>query len=131
MRATQGTAAGFLIASLAVVSNALPVKRATSDVNNDNTAAGVLFPSISWVSLTHSSVIDQLVLNFALNLENAEVAFYESGLSKYSEQDFESAGLSTDVRGRIQQIYDNEKAHAQLLTEALGANASQPCNYSL
>lgn len=44
------------------------------------------------------------MLNFALNLEQLENAFYAGALVKYSEADFASAGLPPHARGRFAEV---------------------------
>ncbi|KAJ6581852.1 ferritin-like domain-containing protein, partial [Mycena capillaripes] len=73
---------------------------------------------------------DTTVLNFALTLEHLENAFYSGALKKFSEADFQSAGLSSWSRGRFVQVAQHEAAHVAFLSKALGDKATQPCNYS-
>lgn len=76
---------------------------------------------------------DLQILNFALALEHLEVAFYQQGLSNFTEQHFLDAGYPGWTRGRYEQILDHEKTHVDFLTAAItaaGAKAVQPCSYS-
>ncbi|KAJ3980777.1 ferritin-like domain-containing protein [Lentinula detonsa] len=77
-----------------------------------------------------SSIDDTVVLNYALTLEYLESAFYTGALSNFTEDDFTNDGLPQWARGRFEQIAAHEQAHVQLLSSALGANATQACNYS-
>lgn len=74
---------------------------------------------------------DEMILNFALTLEHLENAFYAEGLAKFDEAAFAAAGLPSFARGRIAQISQNEATHVETLEGILGADATQPCNYSL
>ncbi|KAJ4477146.1 ferritin-like domain-containing protein [Lentinula aciculospora] len=79
---------------------------------------------------TTSTIDDTVVLNYALTLEYLEAAFYSGALSNFSQDDFVNDGLPEWSRGRFEQIAAHEQAHVQLLSGALGANATQACNYS-
>ncbi|KAI0357741.1 hypothetical protein OH77DRAFT_1295083 [Trametes cingulata] len=69
------------------------------------------------------------LMQFALTLEHLESSFFSGGLSKYSTSDFTNAGYPSWVRGRFQQIADNEAAHVAFLQEELGSNAPAACTY--
>lgn len=104
--------------------SARPVKRAssngrTSELIQQRTCELNMFPS------------DEMILNFALTLEHLENAFYAEGLAKFDETAFAAAGLPSFARGRIAQISQNEATHVETLKGILGADATQPCNYSL
>ncbi len=71
------------------------------------------------------------ILNFALTLEHLEVAFYTQGLNKFNATDFKTAGLPDFARGRFEEILQNEQAHVDALSSALGPNATNPCLYNL
>ncbi|KAL0570538.1 hypothetical protein V5O48_011420 [Marasmius crinis-equi] len=76
---------------------------------------------------------DANILNFALSLEHLEYAFYNQGLSKFSDNDFQNGGQSKSVGGWYRQILFNEQTHVQTLQETLSkmkVTAVQPCNYS-
>lgn len=73
-------------------------------------------------------------LNFALILEQFHYAFYSHALSIFSDDDFKNAGYPSWVRGRFQQILDNERVHKDFLQSAIAAAGSehvQPANYDL
>lgn len=71
-------------------------------------------------------------MQFSLNVENLESAFLAGGLAKYSAADFTTAGLTTAVRGRFQQIADSEALHVTYLTKAIGTDdAPVACTYDL
>ncbi|KAF9555880.1 hypothetical protein CPC08DRAFT_111626 [Agrocybe pediades] len=76
---------------------------------------------------------DRQYLNFALFVAQLEFAFFERGLSRYSEEDFRRAGYPNWVRGRYQQIKEHEKIHLNFLESAVttsGVENVQPCNYN-
>lgn len=75
--------------------------------------------------------LDVDVLNYALTLEHLENAFYTGGLEKYNDQAFQDAGYPSWVRKRYLEIAAHEAAHVAILNSTLGANATQPCTYSL
>ncbi|KAI0340377.1 hypothetical protein BDW22DRAFT_417322 [Trametopsis cervina] len=75
-------------------------------------------------------ITDEVVLNFALTLEHLENAFYSQGLAKLDAAAFAKAGFAPWVRNRFVQIGQHEATHVQELKSLLGANATQPCNYT-
>ncbi|KAJ3739099.1 ferritin-like domain-containing protein [Lentinula detonsa] len=81
-------------------------------------------------SKSSSTINDTAILNLALTLEHLENAFYSGALSSFTADDFTNDGLPVWARGRFEQIASHEQAHVQLLSNALGASATQPCNYS-
>ncbi|KAI0027668.1 ferritin-like domain-containing protein [Vararia minispora EC-137] len=74
--------------------------------------------------------VDVQILNYALTLEHLENAFYSGGLANYSQDDFAKAGFAPFVRGRFEQIAAHEASHVALLQQALGDQATHPCNYT-
>ena len=72
-----------------------------------------------------------MIVNYALGLEHLENAFYKLGLYLFDEDAFAAAGLPSFARGRIAQIAQNEANHVTTLEGILGADATQPCTYSL
>ncbi|KDQ58808.1 hypothetical protein JAAARDRAFT_193326 [Jaapia argillacea MUCL 33604] len=77
-----------------------------------------------------NGITDFDVLNFALTLEHIEDAFYTGALAKYSEADFEAAGLPKYARGRFVEIGEHERSHVEFLSGVLGNQATQPCTYT-
>ena len=75
--------------------------------------------------------LDTTILNYALTLEHLENAFYSGGLGQFNDQAFKDAGLASWVRPRFLEIAAHEATHVTALSSALGANATQPCTYSL
>lgn len=134
-----GAAASLFAASLPL-GRAVPVKR--DDTSTDSQFHCILQCSSLFI-LTDSLFVvlldfffpndlgDLTVLNFALTLENLEVAFYHTALATFSEADFEAAGYEDWVRGRFVEIMENEQTHQRVLTEALGGIAAKPCVYTL
>jgi hypothetical protein len=87
-------------------------------------------PSLSTLSWL-TSVPDTTILNYALTLEHLENAFYSTALAQFDDAAFAAAGMPAWARGRFVQIGEHEQAHVAFLTQVLGDNATQPCNYSL
>ncbi|KAF8882249.1 ferritin-like domain-containing protein [Infundibulicybe gibba] len=102
----------------------------------------MIFSALSLFSITqvayalpakHDGPTDGDILNFLLTLEYMESAFYEGGLAKCSEDDFQHAGLPSWVRPRYEQIAAHEKVHVKFLQGALakaGIQAVEPCAYN-
>ena len=70
------------------------------------------------------------MLQFALTLENLESTFYNQALDRFDEQAFANAGYEPWVRGRFEQIREHQQMHVDVLTQALGSDAPQPCTYN-
>ena len=62
--------------------------------------------------------------------KQADVEFSSQALQKYSAQDFQDAGFPDWVRGRVNEVMMHEMSHVTLLTNALGNDAVQACEYS-
>ncbi|KAK1226432.1 hypothetical protein PQX77_010593 [Marasmius sp. AFHP31] len=69
-------------------------------------------------------------LNLALNQEWIELDLFHFGLAKFSEEEFEDAGLDAEDRYLIEYMADQEVGHAIALSNILGPTAAKPCNYS-
>ncbi|KAF8069907.1 ferritin-like domain-containing protein [Lyophyllum atratum] len=72
---------------------------------------------------------DRTILNFALTLEHLENAFYKWGLQRWSQSDFDRAGLPEGARQQFIEIGENESAHVDFLTGLLGPGATRACTY--
>lgn len=75
--------------------------------------------------------IDVTVLNFALNLEHLQDAFYAGALKQFDANAFKQAGFPSWARGRFAEIGQHEAAHVAFLTETLGDKATKACTYKL
>ncbi|UOH81249.1 hypothetical protein LQV05_003917 [Cryptococcus neoformans] len=73
---------------------------------------------------------DTDTLQYALTLEHLENNFYSTALKNMDTQAFADAGFPTWVRNRFEQIAAHEASHVPVLSDALGADATQPCEYS-
>lgn len=63
-------------------------------------------------------------------VEWIELDLFHYGLSQYSAQDFEAAGLSAEDRFLIEFMANQEIGHATILSNILGPSAPQQCNYN-
>ena len=73
-------------------------------------------------------------LNLAFHLEHFLTAFFQHGLSKYSDKDFIRAGYPDWVRPRYVQVLEHKKTHKEFLESALTAAGSElvkPCTFEL
>lgn len=74
---------------------------------------------------------DITILNYALVLENVQIALYGLAL-KFDTQEFIAGGLPGSLRDSFVQMSAAETAHVALLTRALGSNpVTRPCIYNL
>ncbi|GAW06807.1 hypothetical protein LENED_008757 [Lentinula edodes] len=94
------------------------------------TVSAFVTPQVRDGSSSSSTIDDTTILNYALTLEYLESAFYTGALSSFSQDDFTNDGLPEWARGRFEQIAAHEQAHVELLSNALGSNATQACTYS-
>ncbi|KAF9479898.1 hypothetical protein BDN70DRAFT_662439 [Pholiota conissans] len=72
-------------------------------------------------------------LNLALLLEELLVAFFERGLSRYTQEAFVNAGYPVWVRGRYVQILEHERIHRDFIRSAIvsaGGEYVRPCQYN-
>ncbi|CAE6438405.1 unnamed protein product [Rhizoctonia solani] len=81
---------------------------------------------------TVKSPFDYESINLALNQEWIELDLFRYGLERFSEQEFEDAGLNEDDRYLIEFMAEQEIGHARALGNLLGGpeNASKPCKYT-
>ncbi|TBU47197.1 ferritin-like domain-containing protein [Dichomitus squalens] len=89
-------------------------------------AAAFIASAVGVPTLSQSDIS---LLQFALTLEHLENAFYTGALQKYSDNDFEAAGLSSKIRGRYEQILEHEREHENILEVVLGVDAVARCEY--
>jgi Ferritin-like domain len=76
------------------------------------------------------SDFDYQSLALALYQEWIELDLFHNGLARFSEEEFEEAGLTAEDRFLIQFMADQESGHATLITNILGANAPVQCTYN-
>ncbi|CAD6578084.1 MAG: hypothetical protein ASARMPREDX12_008630 [Alectoria sarmentosa] len=72
------------------------------------------------------------ILQYALTLEHLENTFYKGGIESMSEQDFMTAGFSSQYYTNLKYIAHDEEQHVELLTSALmtaGAKPVAACTY--
>ncbi|KAF5374558.1 hypothetical protein D9757_010164 [Collybiopsis confluens] len=101
-------------------------KVSTSSTNSSSSS------SASTSSNSYEFATDATLLNYALTLEQIQVAFYTQGLKIFSQDAFAKAGFAPAVRAKYEQILSHEKSHVALLQEALqslGESAVQECVY--
>lgn len=68
-------------------------------------------------------------INLALNQEWIELDLFHYGLSKFSVEEFEAAGINAEYRFLIEFMADQEVSHATVLSNMLGPQAAKPCKY--
>lgn len=92
----------------------------------------VIFYTLQRIFLTKAfSILDTVILNYALTLEHLENAFYSGALAQFDAKAFEDADLPPWARRRFEEVAAHEATHVQALSNALGDKATQPCTYSL
>ncbi|TFK27483.1 Rds1 protein [Coprinopsis marcescibilis] len=69
-------------------------------------------------------------LNLALNQEWIELDLFHYGLARFSEQEFEAAGLTAEDRYLIQYMAEQEVGHATLISNMLGGRGAKQCTYT-
>lgn len=62
--------------------------------------------------------------SLALYQEYIELDLFHNGLAKFSDEDFENAGLNAEDRYLIQFMADQEVGHANMITNILGRESS-------
>ncbi|KAK9899226.1 hypothetical protein P389DRAFT_202165 [Cystobasidium minutum MCA 4210] len=76
------------------------------------------------------SEFDYASLNLALYQEYIELDLFNYGLKRFSDAEFEEAGVTADYRSIIQYMANQETGHAQLVTNMLGPGAAKACTYN-
>lgn len=76
------------------------------------------------------SDFDYQSLLVGLNQEYIELDLFNYGLAKFSDKDFEEAGLSSADREMIHFMSIQEIGHAELISNMLGESAPTRCNYT-
>lgn len=76
------------------------------------------------------SAFDFQSLNLALNQEWIELDLFYKGLEMFTLEDFQAAGLNSEDRELIEFMAEQERGHAQLITNMLGPHAAKECNYT-
>ncbi|KAF4616825.1 hypothetical protein D9613_008237 [Agrocybe pediades] len=130
--------AGSLPSPVGGLASSVPQTPSTPSVPRDGSAfiSKLVFPPNLPLNIRgddNYENTDRQYLNFALFVAQLEFAFFERGLSRYSEEDFRRAGYPNWVRGRYQQIKEHEKIHLNFLESAVttsGVENVQPCNYN-
>jgi len=74
--------------------------------------------------------LDTIILQYALTLEHLENNFYTQELGKYSAVQFAEAGFPAGVYERLSEVSRDEATHVEVLSSALGANATKACSYN-
>lgn len=62
--------------------------------------------------------------------EYVELDLFQDGLARFSDEDFEAAGLGPEVRSLIQFMANQEVGHTTLLSNMLGEAAPKQCVYN-
>ncbi|RPA90835.1 stress response protein Rds1 [Choiromyces venosus 120613-1] len=75
------------------------------------------------------SDFDWQSINLALNQEWIELDLFYAGLERFSVEEFEAYGLTSDDRDLIAFMGSQEIGHATLLSNILGPNAAKRCRY--
>lgn len=76
------------------------------------------------------SDFDYASFNLGLYQEWIELDLFHYGLARFSEAEFDEAGINADQRYLLQFMADQETGHAQLLTNILGPGAAKQCTYN-
>jgi hypothetical protein len=67
------------------------------------------------------------VQNLALNQEWIELDLFHYGLARFSEEEFDAAGINAEDRFLIEFMADQEVGHATMLTNILGRKWNHFC----
>ncbi|KAL1689700.1 ferritin-like domain-containing protein [Schizophyllum commune] len=69
-------------------------------------------------------------LNLALNQEWIELDLFHYGLAKFSDDEFDEAGIDAEQRYLLQFMAEQEVGHATLIQTLLQGNGAKQCNYT-
>ncbi|KAF8643236.1 hypothetical protein AX16_009125 [Volvariella volvacea WC 439] len=75
------------------------------------------------------SDFDWQSLNLALNQEWIELDLFHHGLARFSEEEFDAAGINAEYRYLIQWMAEQEVGHATMVSNMLGPGAAKQCIY--
>lgn len=67
--------------------------------------------------------------NLALNQEYIELDLFHYGLARFSDQEFDEAGINAEGRFLIQYMADQEVGHATVIQNILQGRGARPCTY--
>ena len=79
---------------------------------------------------TSASVNEVDVLQYALTLENLELAYYTQGLSLFNASAFTAAGYPSFLQPYLLIIQSHEQTHVNFLTSVIGSTAVPACTYN-
>lgn len=76
------------------------------------------------------SDFDYASFNLGLYQEWIELDLFHYGLARFSDAEWEEAGVNADYRSLINFFANQESGHAQLLSNILGPGAAKQCTYN-
>ncbi|PKS05928.1 hypothetical protein jhhlp_007761 [Lomentospora prolificans] len=76
------------------------------------------------------SDFDYQSLALALYQEYIELDLFHWGLTQFSDEEFEAAGITAEDRFLLQHMADQEIGHATVITNMLGPQAPRQCTYN-
>ncbi|KAK9896246.1 hypothetical protein P389DRAFT_76656 [Cystobasidium minutum MCA 4210] len=137
---------GLALASLAASAAAVP---ALVERNNDNKYQGTPGGTVKFGNGPPSTIkdptgnntiknpvyraiseFDYASFNLGLYQEWIELDLFNYGLKRFSDAEWEEAGVTADYRSLLQFMANQETGHAQLLTNILGPGAAKQCTYN-
>ncbi|KAF8650304.1 hypothetical protein AX16_005312 [Volvariella volvacea WC 439] len=117
------------ILALASFAIATPYKKKPVQAASPFTPAGGIGTNGEIPRYAPLSDFDFQSLNLALNQEWIELDLFHYGLAKFSDKEFDAAGLGPEDRYLIQFMAEQEVGHATLISNMLGPRAAKPCTY--